>query len=81
MHVSQFKKRKKLDPVAEEGILLGYEAISKGYWILRKSDGAVQVSKDVKFLEAETLENLRMRERQTDEMVWMSLGVLANSVV
>jgi hypothetical protein len=56
VHVPQ-EKRKKLDLVAEEGILLGYEANSKGYRILRKSDGAVQVSKDVKFLEAETVED------------------------
>jgi hypothetical protein len=56
VHVPQ-EKRKKLDPVAEEGILIGYKANSKGYRILRKSDGGVQVSKDVKFLEAETVED------------------------
>jgi hypothetical protein len=40
VHVPQ-KKRKKLDSVVEEGIPLGYEAIYKGFRILRKLDGAV----------------------------------------
>jgi hypothetical protein len=45
------QKRKKLDPMAEEGLFLGYEPRTKGYRILRASDGRVVVSKDVTFKE------------------------------
>jgi transposase InsO family protein len=45
------QKRQKLDPVAEEGVFLGYEPGTKGYRILRAKDGKVFVSKDVTFKE------------------------------
>ncbi|GAQ79929.1 hypothetical protein KFL_000420010 [Klebsormidium nitens] len=43
-------KRKKLDAVAEKGVFVGYEPHTKGYRVL-KSDGSIQVSRDVTFQE------------------------------
>jgi hypothetical protein len=44
-------KRKKLNPVSEKGVFVGYEANSKVYGVLRDSDGKIEVSKDVTFSE------------------------------
>jgi hypothetical protein len=58
-------KRKKLDAVAENGILLGYEPRTKGYRILRQSDmKTVLISKDVTFDESE--------KKQPSEELWES---------
>jgi hypothetical protein len=45
------EKRKKLEPVSVKGIFIGYEPDTKGYRVLRDSDGGVTVSKDVTFIE------------------------------
>jgi hypothetical protein len=45
------QKRKKLDPILEKGVFVGYEANSEGYRVLRDSDGKIGVFKDVTFSE------------------------------
>jgi hypothetical protein len=58
-------KRKKLDAVAEKGILLRYEPGTKRYQILRQSDiKTVLISKDVTFDESE--------KKQPSEELWES---------
>ena len=39
--------RKKMEPVSERGVFLGYEPNSKAYRVLRERDGRVIVSRDV----------------------------------
>jgi hypothetical protein len=50
VHVPQ-QKRKKLYAVTEKGVFLGYEANTKGYWVLTLKDQKIMVSKDVTFVE------------------------------
>ncbi len=44
--------RRKLEPVSEKGILVGYEPSSKAYRVLLEESGKVTVSRDVTFNEA-----------------------------
>lgn len=43
------EKRRKLDPVSEKGVFLGYEPTTKGYRILRDRDGVIVVTRNVVF--------------------------------
>jgi hypothetical protein len=45
------EKRTKLDPIAQQGILVGYSQVSKAYWIYIPSLGREVVSRDVRFEE------------------------------
>jgi hypothetical protein len=45
------EKRTKLDPTAQQGILVGYSKVSKAYWIYIPSQQRVVVSRDVRFEE------------------------------
>jgi hypothetical protein len=57
VHVPQ-QKRKKLDAVAEKGIFLGYEANTKSYRVLSLKDKKIMVSKDVTFVEENSVGHL-----------------------
>ena len=52
MHVPK-QKRRKLEPVSERGVFVGYEPDSKAYRILRESDGKILISRDVIFDEGD----------------------------
>ena len=46
IHVPQ-GNRKKMEPVSERGVFLGYEPNSKSYRIPRERDGRILISRDV----------------------------------
>ena len=52
MHVPK-QKRRKLEPVSERGVFVGYEPDSKAYRVLRESDGKILISRDVIFDEGD----------------------------
>jgi transposase InsO family protein len=43
------ERRRKLDPVSERGVFVGYEPDSKAYRVLRESDGKLIIRRDVIF--------------------------------
>src|SRR3569833_2084574 len=47
------QRRRKLDPVSERCVFVGYEPDSKAYRVLRESDGKIMISRDVIFDEGE----------------------------
>jgi hypothetical protein len=60
------ERRTKLDPTAQQGILVGYSEVSKAYWIYIPPLRKVVVSRDVRFEEdrafARSLESSRANE-------------------
>src|SRR3569833_3271088 len=47
------QRRRKLEPVSERCVFVGYEPDSKAYRVLRESDGKIMISRDVIFDEGE----------------------------
>ncbi|GAQ93035.1 hypothetical protein KFL_012630030 [Klebsormidium nitens] len=47
------QRRRKLDPVSERCVFVGYEPYSKAYKVLQESDGKIMISRDVIFDEGE----------------------------
>jgi hypothetical protein len=66
------QRRRKLDPVSERGVFVGYEPDSKAYRVLRESDGKLIIRRDVIFDEgakglsslAPTSRRIRPRRRR-----------------
>jgi hypothetical protein len=58
------EKRTKLDPTAQQGILVGYSKVSKAYHIYIPSQQRVVVSRDVRFEEGRYFQEDSQFERQ-----------------
>jgi hypothetical protein len=61
------KKRTKLDPTREKGILVGYSEVSKAYRIFVPTRRRIVVSKDVQFEEERALRRSRDMPTQVED--------------
>ena len=58
----------KFDPRSKEGLLVGYSDESKGYRVYIREDQKVVVTRDVHFLEDETLNAMKNAEKNTERL-------------